>query len=85
MWGYGYNMMGVGWGWLMGSVILILLVLAVIVILRVVPRHAGEASASTHPNHGASPTPRQILDERYARGDITTEEFRERLQNLDSA
>jgi len=30
----------------------------------------------------AQPTPRQILDERYARGELTTEEYRERVETL---
>jgi putative membrane protein len=89
MWGYGDNMMGSGWGWLMGAVLIVLLIIAVIVVLRLVPRRASGSSGSNRPaGEGISSpplTPRQILDDRYARGVITTEEFRERLQNLGSA
>ena len=88
MWGYGDNMMGSGWGWLIGASLIVLVIIAVIVVLRLVPRRASGSSGSNHPvGAGISNpplTPRQILDDRYARGDITTEEFRERLQNLGS-
>jgi len=31
---------------------------------------------------GGAPSPKQILDERYARGELTTEEYRERVTTL---
>jgi putative membrane protein len=88
MWGYGYTMMGSGWFSLVGALLVVLIVLAVIVVLRVVPRSASRPSVSVVPTRtGPSDplqTPRQVLEVRYARGDITTDEFRERLQNLGS-
>jgi putative membrane protein len=83
MWGYSSDMMGSGWGWLIGALLIVLIALAVIFVFRVAPRHANGFSGEGSGGPGQSP--RQILDERYARGDITTEEFRERLKNLGSA
>jgi putative membrane protein len=83
--GYGYNMMGMGWGWLIGAVLLVLILAVAIVVLRMATGHqrslVRSSSSKVTPTRGDPQTPRQILDDRYARGDITTEEFDERLQN----
>lgn len=77
---------GVGWGgWLL--VLLLLLVLAGLVIGAVVwlvtrsagAGHAGGAAAGGSP--GAS-TAEQVLDERYARGEIEEEEYLRRRSVL---
>ncbi|HEX6485891.1 MAG TPA: SHOCT domain-containing protein [Nocardioidaceae bacterium] len=77
---------GVGWGgWLL--VLLLLLVLAALVIGAVVwlvtrsagAGHAGGAAAGGSP--GAS-TAEQVLDERYARGEIEEEEYLRRRSVL---
>ncbi|CAN5431831.1 hypothetical protein BH10ACT4_BH10ACT4_01690 [soil metagenome] len=83
MWGYGYNMMG--WGWLAGVVVVALVVVAVILVLRLAPGRVSHTATASLPTGGAAPTPRQILDERYARGDLTTEEYLERVKHLGSA
>ena len=80
MWGYGYNMMG--WGWLIGVVIVVLVVIAVVVALLLIPgrmRHPAMVPLSAT---DSGPTPRQILDERYAKSDLTTEEYLERVKHL---
>lgn len=87
MWGYGYNMMG--WGWLVGAAFVVLIVVAVIVVavilvVRLVPGRAHHAEAAP-PSLVDTRTPRQVLDERYARGDIATEEYLERVKHLGSA
>ncbi|GAA0997770.1 SHOCT domain-containing protein [Subtercola frigoramans] len=82
MWGYGYNMMG--WGWLVGAAFVVLIVVAVIVVVRLVPGRAHHAEAAP-PSPVGTRTPRQVLDERYARGDIATEEYLERVKHLGSA
>ena len=82
MWGYGYDMMGWGWGWLIGAVLIILVVIAVIVILRLVPGRGNRLAAAPMSVASGTPTPRQILDERYAQGDLTTEEYVERVEHL---
>lgn len=83
MWGYGYNMMG--WGWLAGVVVVVLIVVAVVVVLRLVPGRVNHPATTPPSAAGSTQTPRQILDERYAKGDLTTEEYLERVKHLGSA
>lgn len=68
-WGMG------GWGWLWGSLlvigIIVLVVLTVLVLTRGTTREGSRQSRA-----------REILDERYARGEINTEEYHERLREL---
>jgi len=89
MWGDDYNMMGGSWGWFAGAGVLFLVVLAVIVVYGMIPSRAAHSVALIQPGPpapvGSAQTPRQILDERYAKGDLTTDEYRERLKNLGSA
>lgn len=76
MWGYGYN----GWVWmlLVGG----LVVVGIVVLIVFLVRNSGASTAAGGSRTSATPTPRQILDERYARGELTTEEYRERIENL---
>ena len=83
MWGYGYNMMG--WGWLIGAVIVVLVVVGAIVALRLIPGRANHPSVAAASTAVGGPTPHQTLDERYAKGDLTTEEYLERVKHLGSA
>ena len=83
MWGYGYNMMG--WGLLSGVIVMALVIVAVIVVLRLLPTRLNHSSISLPPVAGAVQSPHQILDERYAKGDLTTEEYLERVKHLGSA
>ncbi len=75
MWGYGYN--GWGWMWLIGAVVVVGIVVLIVFLIR---------ASITSPRSGnvgnVAVTPRQILDERYARGELTTEEYRERIATL---
>lgn len=68
MGGYGWMM---GWAWLFWLLLVIGLVLLGIVAVRAFTGGIGEDRSA-----------RRILDERYARGEITTEEYRERLKTL---
>lgn len=83
MWGYGYNMMG--WGWVIGAVLVALLVVAVVVVLRFVAVRANSSGTAPQPVATEPSTPRQILDERYAKGDLTTDEYREHVSQMGSA
>lgn len=83
MWGYGYNMMG--WGWLIGAVVIVPVVVAVIVLVRLLLGRQNHPPVAPLSSAVAGLTPRQILDERYAKGDITTEEYLERVKHLGSA
>ncbi len=67
---------GMGWGWLFVVVLVIGVVLLVMALVRrwngprEEPRGAGRSRAH------------EILDERYARGEIDTAEYQDRLQQL---
>ncbi|MEO7147522.1 MAG: SHOCT domain-containing protein [Terrimesophilobacter sp.] len=83
MFGYGY---GMGWMWLWGLLALAGLVVLVFVIVRLA---AGGATRDHARDPGATGArvegkrmPREILDERYAKGELTTEEYQERLRVL---
>ena len=78
MWGFGWDM---GWLWLFGPLTLIGIVLLVLVAMRV---FGGGISRAGSPAAGGQPrsSARQILDERYARGELTTEQYREQLTVL---
>lgn len=87
---------GWGWGgWLMLAIMLVLLVTAIVVtvvlLLRTDPsaRAGGRGSGSGTGGDGGwsehpSPTARQLLDERYARGELDDEEYMRRRELLRS-
>ena len=80
MWGYGWDM---GWFWLFGLLVLIGIVLLVILAVRVSSggSNRGNAPDSTPMSPGLSGA-RQILDERYARGELTADQYREQIHVL---
>ena len=82
MFGYGY---GMGWMWLWGLLALVGILLLIFVIVRVTTSGIrSNAKGGIYPAGAAAgkSTPRQILDERYAKGELTTEEYRERVAEL---
>jgi putative membrane protein len=85
--GNGYGMGGM-WVWtLLGALLLAgLLVLGFLALRAAVGRTDNSTARPGRVSGGEPPRrrgrARQILDERYARGDITTEEYRERLPPL---
>jgi putative membrane protein len=98
--GYGWGMHdGWGWGgWLMLTIMLVLLVTAIVVtvvlLLRTDPaaRHGsgretgddGGGGGYLSPTARQQPTARQLLDERYARGELDDEEYVRRRELLRS-
>ena len=64
------------WGWLFLAVLVVGVVLLVIALVR--GRNGGRAQ---QPATGRSRA-REILDERYARGEIDTAEYQDRLEQL---
>jgi putative membrane protein len=76
-------MMFPGWGmggWMMaayGLVVLLILVAAVVVVIAMSRRTGRNASPAT-------PTAKELLAQRYARGEIDDDEYFQRLSVLDS-
>ena len=71
-----------GWFWGFGVLVVIGVVILVIVVVRMLssPRTVQPQTPPTAPP--AAPSPKRILDERYATGELTTQEYRERLSAL---
>jgi putative membrane protein len=80
-WGDGYAM---GWGWVIGGVVLLLVIAAVVTVVLATtrPPHARYPAGTGQATPGA--TARQIIDERYAKGELTTDEYKERIATLGS-
>jgi putative membrane protein len=74
-WRHGWGTGG-GWGWLWAPIVLLLWVGFIATVLWFVARTARPRERS-----GAERA-REVLAERYARGELTTEEYRERLEQL---
>jgi putative membrane protein len=70
------HMMDSGAGWVWMSLMMIVAVVAVVLAVWVIVR----ASSGTHQPIGRSA--KDILDERYARGEIDTADYEERLRKL---
>lgn len=83
MWGYGQ---GMWWMWLWGPLLLIgiaLLVLLAVWVSRggVHAGQGGQYGRGPYPPMGDS-TARRILDERFARGELTADQYREQVKVL---
>jgi putative membrane protein len=80
MWGYGWDM---GWMWLFLPVTLIAIVLLVWLLVRVfgggISRSGRDGAPGPFSNVSRA---RQILDERFAKGELTAEQYREQVQVL---
>ena len=74
-WRHGWGP-GSGWGWLWGPIVLLLWVALIATVVWFLAR-----SARPHERSGLERA-RDVLAERYARGELTTEEYRERLEQL---
>jgi putative membrane protein len=74
-WRHGWGAGG-GWGWLWGPIVLLgwVTVIAAVVWFVVRSTRPGERSGVDRA--------REVLAERYARGELTTDEYRERLEQL---
>ena len=78
---------GNGWGggaWLMMFPMMLIFWGAVAWVLVVAIRHSGNSGHSHPPNATTGPDAMQILDERFARGEIDAQEYRERRDALRS-
>jgi putative membrane protein len=75
---------GMGWMWIFWLLLVVGVVLLVVVAVRALGGGVTRPAADRWDAGARSERSRarELLDERYARGDITTEEYRERLSAL---
>lgn len=74
-----------GWSWGFGVLALIGVAIVVYVVIRLLSKNGGNGSSSSSISSTLPPEPtsaRKILDERFARGEITAEQYREQLRVL---
>lgn len=88
MWGDGMGW-GMGWAWLFW-ILLVLGVIVLVTLLVVVLARGGSAAGrrgragpEVPPTGAGRSRAREILEERYARGEISVEEFQERRRALE--
>lgn len=79
--GYWMNGFWMGGGWLFGLLIAAGVVLLIVLLVRLFGGGMGRSTGGGRETQAVSAA-RQILDERYARGDLTTEEYQERIRVL---
>lgn len=85
MWGWGGCCGGV-WGWLWMLILLILFVGIAVYLLRFFGGLLGGGGQSrTSPPSQPGTDPLRILKERYARGEITREEFEQMKRDLEGS
>jgi putative membrane protein len=85
MWGDGMGW-GMGWMWIFWLLLIVGTVVLVFVLVKTLTGNSGGGTrqGGSAPSAGAGPRrSREILEERYARGEISTEEYRERLRTLE--
>ena len=83
--GFAYPMMGFGGGWILWVIGALLVALIIIVVVRMArhPVHSADCHTETFPAaEQEESTALRILKERYAKGDITDEEFKTKKMNL---
>jgi putative membrane protein len=81
----GGGMGGMGMMWIFGLLVLVGVVVLVVVLVKA---FSGRSQSTISPDNSGGPGTgggrgRQILEERYARGELSTEEYRERLRTLE--
>jgi putative membrane protein len=84
MMGNGFGMGG-GWMWLFGPLLIIAVALSVTLLVRALGGGiSGAGSGQSSPPSKGPSRAEHILEERYAAGELTTEEYQERLRTLRS-
>jgi len=80
---YGGNWFGMAWMWFFWILLILGAILLVVVLVKT---FAGPGNPPPGPHQPPGPDPnraRAILEERFARGEINADEFRERLRILE--
>ncbi|WUD78209.1 SHOCT domain-containing protein [Streptomyces sp. NBC_00510] len=73
-----------GWGWALMSLGWLVLLVLVGLAVAVLVRRTADGGPGRAPDR-RDPSPRELLAERYARGEIDDEEYRRRLEVLERA
>ncbi|WP_206680299.1 SHOCT domain-containing protein [Flaviflexus huanghaiensis] len=68
---------GTAWGW----VFLVILIIGIVVLATILIRQL--TTRDSRPEQGSAIRARELLDERYARGEIDSSEYDERRRRLD--
>lgn len=79
MWGTA-NM---GWSWGFGLLAIAGVAVIIYVVVRLLSNNTGNAGPPSTPIPSAPTRARLIVDERFARGEITAEQYRDQLRTLD--
>jgi putative membrane protein len=81
--GYGYDGGGV-WMWVFGGLMMVSVVVLIgaVVWAIMTATTRGNPAPTAPADTGGRARARQVLDERYARGEMTSEEYTERLHTL---
>lgn len=84
MWGNGFNFQGWGgmWGVPVAAGIVFLVILTVRAFGNKASRDGSAGDTETLPTRAPRSAARQTLDERYAKGELTTKQYQERLNVL---
>ena len=81
MWGYG-NM---GWAWGYGLLAIAGVALLIYVVVRLASSKSSSDGTPVNPGHADASGAKRILEERFARGELTAEQFREQLRVLNES
>jgi putative membrane protein len=80
---YGHHMWNGGWGgWFLGPIMMIVFIALVVAVIVLLIRWLGGSGHAGTMHSPPGKTPLDILKERFARGEIDEEEFKERRRVL---
>jgi putative membrane protein len=72
-----------GWGWLIGLLVIVLLIVGIVALVMMVSRSSGASWSSGAPQQPASqPDAMETLRQRFARGEMSREEFEQAREAL---
>ena len=79
MWGNG----SMGWSWGFGLLAIAGVAVLIYVIVRFLSNQSGSDDTRSAPRQADSASARRILEERFARGELTAEQLRDQLRVLE--
>ncbi len=79
MWGNG----SMGWSWGFGLLAIAGVAVLIYVIVRFLSNKSGSNDTRSAPTQADSASARRILEERFARGELTAEQLRDQLRVLE--